>query len=87
MAKTDGTSGTTNRKQSTVAQNVSGVTNPNPVIAVDIALNNASFTRSSVQTDLDTAEATAIALSLSTGKPTRVTLDGAVYQLYTRNGG
>jgi len=60
---------------------------PTSVIAVDIALSNSNFTRFSVQTDLDTAESVADALALSTKLPTRVTIDGAVFKVFTRGGG
>jgi hypothetical protein len=88
MAKTDNTSTSTNRNQLNVSLNVSGkASNGAPVIAIDIAQDGVSFTRVSTSTDLDAASDTATALSLSSGKPTRVTMNGGVYAVYTRNGG
>ena len=88
MAKTDGSSKSTNRDTKSIANSVSKdpVSGP-PTIAVDIALTGASFTRSSVQTDLDDAITVAIALAASSGKPTRVTLNGVEYQVFSRSQG
>ena len=86
MAKTDNSSGSTNRNQLNVSLNVSGkASNGAPVITVDIANDGLNFTRSSFQTDLDTAESVATALSMSSDKPTRVTMNGGVYAVYTRH--
>jgi hypothetical protein len=88
MGKNETSTGSTGRKVTAVANQVlkDPISGP-PVIAVDIALNNASFTRSSIATTLDGAEATAIALAQSSGKPTRVTINGAEYQVYSRGNG
>ncbi len=88
MAKNQSSTGPTNRKIEGVANSVlsSPISGP-PVIAIDIALRDATFTRNSIAATLDAAEATAIALAQSSGKPTRVTINSAEYQVYSRGQG
>jgi hypothetical protein len=88
MGKDQTSTGATNRKVVSVANQVlkDPISGP-PVIAIDIALTDANFTRSSIATTLDAAEATAIALATTSGRPTRVTINGGEYQVYSRGTG
>jgi hypothetical protein len=90
MAKDQTSTGTvTNRKLAGIANSVlkDPIGSAQIVIAVDIALTDSNFTRSSVAANLDAAEATAIALATNSGRPTRVTINGAEYQVYSRGKG
>lgn len=88
MAKTDRSSSVTNRRNDSVAISVVGrYLPPGIVFSIDIAQSGASFVRSSTATDLDVAEARAEALALSSGKPCRVSIEGAEYKVYSRGQG
>ena len=86
MAKNQTSAGSSGRKAEAVANSIlhNPISGP-PTIAVDIALTGSDWTRHLTYTSIDSAEAAAIALSLSRHLPTRVTLNGAEYQVYSRS--
>ena len=86
MAKNQTSAGSSGRKAEAVANSIlkDPISGP-PTVAVDIALTGTNWTRYKTYSDIDSAETDAKAVSLARHFPTRVTLNGAEYQVYSRS--